>query len=187
MKQHNINSTLRVVVRQDEDAESPADFDSLGTITYSNRARHTLGSRAVNLEEHERIGREIEKGNLIGMPVFAYIHSGVAIQAAEANPFHCQWDSGRSGWVYTEPEKACQWFGWKRMSKQRMEKVLDVLKAEVQTLSQYLNGEVYRFEVQVFGEGRWSYMEGCCGGYYNEDEAMAEGILAAQALNEEVA
>ena len=185
MKQHNINSTLRVVVRQDEDAESPSDFGMLGTITYSSRARHTLGTKAVNLEEHERIGREIEKGTLIGLPVFAYIHSGVAIQAAEANPFHCQWDSGQSGWVYTEPEKACQWFGWKRVSKQRLEKVLDVLKAEVQTLSQYLNGEVYRFEVQVFGEGRWNYVDGC-GGYYNEDEAMAEGILAAQALNEEV-
>ena len=186
MKQHNINETLRVVVRQDEDAESPAEFGMLGTITYNSRARHTLGTEAVNLEEHERIGREIEKGTLIGMPVFAYIHSGVAIQAAEANPFHCRWDSGQSGWVYTEPEKACQWFGWKRVSKQRLEKVLDVLKAEVQTLSQYLNGEVYRFAVQVFGEGRWNYVDGC-GDYYSEDEAMAEGIQAAQALNEEVA
>ena len=185
MKHHNINDTLRVVVLQDEDAESPVDSDSLGTITYSGRA-YTLGSRAVNLEEHERIGREIQKGNLIGMPVFAYIHSGTALQAAEANPFHCQWDSGQSGWVYTEPEKACQWFGWKRVSKQRKEKVLDVLKAEVQTFSQYLNGEVYRFEVQVFGEGRWNYVDGC-GGYYGEDEAMAEGVLAAQEYNEEVA
>lgn len=87
MKQHNISPTLRVVVEQDEDATSPADFGMLGTVTYSSRARHTLGGRAVNLEEHERIGREIQKGNLIGMPVFAYIHSGVAIQAAEANPF----------------------------------------------------------------------------------------------------
>lgn len=186
MKHHNISATLRVVVRQDEDAENPYGFEVLGTITYSNRARHTLGSRTVNLEEHERIGREIEKGNLIGMPVFAYIHSGVAIQAAEVNPFHCRWDSGQSGWVYTEPEKACRWFGWKRMSKQRVEKVLDVLKAEVQTLSQYLNGEVYRFEVQALEGGAWNYMEGC-GGYYSEDEAMAEGIQAALALNEEVA
>lgn len=72
------------------------------------------------------------------------------------------------------------------MSKQRREKVLDVLKAEVQTLSQYLNGEVYRFDVQVFGEGRWNYVDGC-GGYYSEDEAMAEGIQAAQEYNEEVA
>lgn len=185
MKHHNINETLRVVVRQDEDAEYPADF---GTITYSSRARYTLGTKAVNLEEHERIGREIEKGTLIGLPVFAYIHSGTVIQAAEANPFHfhCQWDSGQSGWVYTEPEKACRWFGWKRVSKQRLEKVLDVLKAEVQTLNQYLNGEIYRYEVQVFGEGRWNYVDGC-GGYYSEDEAMAEGVLAAQAYVEEVA
>ena len=186
MKQHNISPTLRVVVRQDEDAENPADFGMLGEVTYSSRARHTLGTKAVNLDEHERIGREIEKGTLIGMPVFAYIHSGTVLLAAEANPFHCQWDSGQSGWVYTEPGKACRWFGWKRVSKQRLENVLDVLKAEVQTLSQYLNGEVYRFEVQVFGEGRWNYVDSC-GGYYGEDEAMAEGILAAQAYNEEVA
>lgn len=186
MKHHNINATRRVVVRQDEDAESPAECDTLGTITYSSRARHTLGTKAVNLEEHERIGREIEKGNLIGLPVFAYIHSGTALQAAEANPFHCQWDSGQSGWVYTEPEEVCRWFGWKRVSKQRMEKVLDVLKAEVQTLSQYLNGEVYRFEIQVLEEGGWDYTESC-GGYYNEDEAMAEGILAAQEYNAETA
>ena len=186
MKHHNINDTLRVVVRQDEDAESPSDFGVMGTITYSSRARYTLGTKAVNLEEHERIGREIERGTLIGLPVFAYIHSGTAIQAAEANPFNCRWDSGQSGWVYAEPEKACRWFGWKRVSKQRLEKVLDVLKAEVQTLSQYLNGEVYRYEVQVFGEGRWSYVDGC-GGYYSEDEAMAEGTLAAQEYNEEVA
>jgi len=186
MKQHNINETLRVVVRQDEDATNPADFGMLGAVTYSSRARYTLGTKAVNLEEHERIGREIEKGTLIGLPVFAYIHSGTALQAAEANPFHCRWDSGQSGWVYTEPEKACRWFGWKRVSKQRLEKVLEELKNEVRILSLYLNGEVYRYEVQVFGEGRWNYVDGC-GGYYSEDEAMAEGILAAQATNEEVA
>lgn len=186
MKQHNISPTLRVVVRQDEDAENPADFGMLGAVTYSSRARYTLGTKAVNLEEHERIGREIEKGTLIGLPVFAYIHSGTVLQAAEANPFHCRWDSGQSGWVYTEPEKACQRFGWKRVSKQRLEKVHQVLKFEVEVLGQYLNGEVYRFEVQVFGEGRWNYVDSC-GGYYGEDEAMAEGILAAQEYNEEVA
>lgn len=186
MKHHNINATLRVVVRQDTDAESPSGFDNLGTITYCRWARNILGTKAVNLEEHDRIEREIEKGTLIGIPVFAYIHGGVALQAAEANPFHCRWDSGQSGWVYTEPEKACRWFGWKRMSKRRLEKVLDVLKAEVQTLSQYLNGEVYRFEVQALEEGAWNYMEGC-GGYYSEDEAMAEGVRVAKAYIEEVA
>ena len=74
----------------------------LGKITY-NSISYRLGNEPVSLERFEAIDRGIKRGDLIGLPVYAYVHSGETIST---EPFSCPWDSGRSGWVYCTTEAA---------------------------------------------------------------------------------
>lgn len=69
----------------------------LGSITYADHSRYTLGTERISLDRFEQIGRMIDKGEYIGLPVYAYIHSGEQISTS---PFTCPFDSGRSGWIY---------------------------------------------------------------------------------------
>lgn len=182
MKHTPINNTLRVVVvKQDVDAQSPADWCNLGKITYRRSARYVLGTEAINNERYEEIERGLAKGDLIGMPVFAYVHSGSTIQAAYSNPFHCQWDSGRSGWVYASREDVLRWFGRRRMDAALKARALAVLVDEVKTYDQFLRGEVYCYHVERLEGGEWTSVASC-GDYYSEAEAETAGVEEAKDL-----
>ena len=78
----------------------------LGAITYKDSSRYRLGNEPVSLEKFEAITRGIERGDLIGLPVYAYVHSGATIATT---PFSCPFDSGRSGWVYCTLEAALEY------------------------------------------------------------------------------
>lgn len=142
----------------DEHPDNPMDpkhGDPIGTITYCSN-RYTLGTRCLtDASERIEIDAEIERGALVGMPVFAYIHSGIELQAAHSNPFHCPWDSGQSGVVYCTKEKACEEWGTPseklamavdenfKLSKETQDKALKYMAGEVETFCQYLNGECF--------------------------------------------
>jgi hypothetical protein len=153
----------------------PSEPNTDFVITYNARARYILGTRAISDEEFEHIGASIAKGKLIGMPVFAYVHSGVMLKAAEANPFTCQWDSGRSGWVYTEAHTLRSIYGVKRLTKRIKEQALKDMRAQVEEFSAYLNGDCYGFIVRdiLTGESLDS-----CWGYYGLDAVQTGGRCA---------
>lgn len=69
----------------------------LGKITYKGSSPYRLGNEPVSLGRFEQITKDINAGELIGLPVYAYVHSGETIST---QPFTCPFDSGRSGWVY---------------------------------------------------------------------------------------
>lgn len=145
----DITPTLRVRIEIDEDATNPrSEYDNLGRIAYSSRSREMLGDEPCSLDELNYIRDRIESGALVGLPVFAYIHSGVVIKAAETNPFHCPWDSGQSGYIYMTKEAAIKEWGKKVMTPRVRQKALDYLKGEVQTFSEYLGGHCYGYVVE---------------------------------------
>ena len=78
----------------------------LGKITYNVHSRYRLGNEPVSLERFEAITKGVERGDLIGLPVYAYVHSGETIATT---PFSCPFDSGRSGWVYCTLEEALKY------------------------------------------------------------------------------
>lgn len=120
--------------------------------------------------------RALPKGS-IGLPVWLYDHSGCSYVAGESNPFSCPWDSGQVGWIFTTPERAAEWFGWKRpsrpegavfrrgirvptrpiMTKARKKRILDALRQEVEIYDAWQKGDVFGWVI------------------YDEDEAMVEG------------
>lgn len=171
-----ISPTEFVEIAQDLDPISPADWDNLGEIVYSANSRYVLGTKAVTHEEMRDIARQIEIGTLIGLPVYAYIHGDVKIRAADSNPFNCPWDSGQSGFVYATSEQVFREYGGKRMTKRIREAAKNLLRAEVETFSQYLEGDVWVITHWKDGE-----VVDCCGGYYGYEYAVQEAKgLAAQ-------
>lgn len=144
----DLTPNLRIRIEYDSDPLSPREgCDPFGEIVYAS-SRYVLGDRDVGHVGLDEIRDRIDSGELIGMPVFAYIHSGVVIKAAYSNPFNCQWDSGQSGFVYCTKEAAIKEFGKVRMTKEVEAKALELLKAEVETYSQFLAGECYGYVVE---------------------------------------
>ena len=164
-----ISPTEFVEVTQDTDPISPADWDNIGEIVYSANSRYVLGTKAVSQYTLKDIARQIEIGTLIGLPVYAYIHGGVKIRAADSNPFSCPWDSGQSGFVYAPREQVFREYGGKRLTKRIREAAKNLLRAEVETFSQYLEGDVWVITHWKDGE-----VIDCCGGYYGYEYAVAE-------------
>lgn len=166
---------LRVLIEQDCDPQSPAEWDNVGEIVYTS-LRYTLGTRRVAHAQMDDIHRGIISGELIGMPVFAYVHGGAMIRTAESNPFNCPWDSGQSGFVYCTRERAIQEFPG-QVEKVVRRAALRTMAAEVETFNQYLQGDVYGYRI-MDGDNEVE----SCWGLYGLDYATKEAKAVAEAL-----
>lgn len=171
----DINPNLRVNIEYDNDPMSPTEWDNVGQIAYCS-SRETLGTENVTRDRLREIQQGIEDGSLIGLPVYAYVHSGVTIRTS---PFNCRWDSGQSGYVYCTKEKAIKEFGKKILTKRVEEAALKCLQAEVKVFDQYLTGDVYGVVVQRVlrdeeGDEAGTEELESCGGFYGLDYAREE-------------
>jgi hypothetical protein len=153
-----------VEVVADFDPISPRDDDNLGTIYYSSQ-RYKLGDECVDKSEIDRI---INDPQMIHLPVYAYIHSGVCLNTTG---FSCPWDSGMSGIIAVSKEDIRRRYGVKRITAKLMEKVFNALRAEVEIYSAYINGDVFGFQVR---DDNGDIVDSCYG-FYSEREALEEG------------
>lgn len=147
-----------IVVELDDDPLNPReDADPLGEIIYRSH-RYVLGDVDVrekygSVEAFEEMLREV---NALVVPVFAYIHSGVVLEAADGNPFygrvpqgHAEFDSGQSGVVWVSGERIAETYGEDTPATRRQAR--SVLVAEVREFSNYLNGECYMVSIRHAG------------------------------------
>jgi hypothetical protein len=74
------------------------------------------------------------------LPVYLYDHSGVTIST---RPFSCPWDSGQVGFIYVTRE-TCEETG------ENFDAAEKILKAEIETLDQYLTGDVWHYCISEF-------------------------------------
>lgn len=165
------------IVHDDCPSNPRKEYSCLGKISHNTRARTVLGDTPTTSEEDDAIEQGIRKGTLVGLPVWAYVHSGVQLVAGADNPFHCPWDSGRSGYVYATRADVLQEFGGKRMTAAIREKALKVLSAEVKEFSMYLDGDCYGFTII---DTTTDECVESCGGFYGRDaaEESARSALA---------
>ncbi|MDD9908540.1 MAG: hypothetical protein OXR62_02505 [Ahrensia sp.] len=155
-------STIRIY--HDPDAESPRDWDNLGTMVCGH-PRYTLGDMhdfgcaaefLVDLLGLDR-DRDLSVDQLLAraekvaviLPVYLYDHSGLAMNTIG---FHCPWDSGQVGFIYVTLEDIRREYGISRVSAKRRAAVVDRLRQEVDTYSDYLGGFVYGYTVERGGE-----------------------------------
>ena len=167
------NIDYKLEIFQDDCYESPREWDNMGTMICFH-SRYNLGDKHdYSREEAE----ELSKGkNIISLPLYLYDHSGITMSTSD---FGCRFDSGCYGFIYVTKENVRKEYNVKRITKKIIEKVINVLKGEVETYDQYLTGDVYGYRVskiEVCDKGHKHDEElHSCWGYYGMESVEEEG------------
>jgi len=133
-----------------EDAENPREWDNLSKVVL-NHKRYTFPNELnINFDSFaswEEIAEHIKK-ELKAVLVFAvrgYEHSGLSISLSSEYPFNDSWDSGQLGFICILEEDLIKEFG--KNTKETRKKAEAILKGEFKTFKNYLEGEVFGFEL----------------------------------------
>jgi hypothetical protein len=168
----NGNKELRIV--SDEIGDSPREWDNLGKIAYRHR-NYTLGEVAIpkelgSIEEIEKWLQESQNA-LFFIPLYIYEHSGVSLSISREYPFNDRWDSGQVGYIFITKAKLDN--EGLDLEKDK-DKIFSILKGEIETFNQYLNGEVYGFQMVTISkcdkcEHEHADIGDSCYGFYGDD------------------
>lgn len=184
-------TTYRIRVTPDAFADSPREWDNLGTMACWHR-RYNLGDEQPECSPNEHMYRlaaatlpdandlpdyddatdaqvaTVLDAHYIRLPLYLYDHSGITMRTSA---FSCPWGSGQVGFIYV------------RRGKEGMtdEALTEALQSEVATYAQYLEGDVYGFQLEravpftiTYADGRtesdadWE-PEDSCNGFYGRD------------------
>lgn len=151
---------LIVKIINDDNFESPRDWDNVGTIVCWH-SRYNLGDEQPR-ETPEEYRDEYVPDTALTLPLYLYDHSGITMRTS---PFSCPWDSGQVGFIYAPK-------GFEGMTD---EMILKCLETEVKTYDQYLTGDVWGYQIDAPEE---DCIESCWG-FYGEDVCIQEAKDAA--------
>ena len=163
----------KIVIDFDDCPINPRLDSNLGIMVcfherYRLGDKHDINSNDFSSWEEMKNFITKEKKGIVILPLYLYDHSGITMKTTG---FSCPFDSGQVGFIYTTKEKVNECFGFKqRFSKQRIEKVVNSLIAEVETYDQFLTGQVYCFKIYDENEN----LVDSCYGFYDEDECLKE-------------
>jgi hypothetical protein len=182
-------------IEQDEDPQSPRDWDNLGTM-HCWHSRYNLGDEQHAKGTSEEFFTDLGEFNEdyswtdeqyhfhraaavkraikenIYLPLYLYDHSGITINTTG---FSCGWDSGQVGWIVVSIEDIKKEYNWKVLTKKRRKQIEKYLSGEVETYDQYLTGDVWGYIIED-ENGDQSDYDSCCGFYgeeYCKEEAQA--------------
>lgn len=122
-----------------------------------------VSERYEHIDTVTRLLELIEKTGAVVLPVYAYVHSGIALSTSS-----CQFD-GELGYIVATPEAMRESFGVKRVSGKMRKLAEGILDGEVDTYGKWLNGEVYGYTVlDLYGDAVDS-----CVGFYAQSAALS--------------
>lgn len=105
--------------------------------------------------------------NYVILPLHMYDHGNVSLSTGS---FSCPWDSGQVGYVYVTKEKVTEKYGdW---TAETIAKATKCLEGEVETYSQYINGDVYGYVIK--NEELEEIDDGSCWGFYDDEYCEQE-------------
>lgn len=171
------NETVRIV--QDSYVESPRSWDNLAKMIFTGGYTHLGDNHEVNFGNEffesrqdfiyrgEQIVRRQIKDVVVCYPVHLYEHSGTSISISDSYPYNCRWDSGTIGFAIVTKEDIRKNWNIKRVTKEYIEQADRILKGEVETLNQYVMGEVYGFIVE---DENGEHIDSCYGFYGSDIE-----------------
>ena len=164
---HIFKDGTKLMITHDYMAESPREWDNLGTMVCFH-GRYNLGDKheynAGDFSSMEEIEDQIRKDNdaLIVLPLYLYDHSGITINTTG---FSCQWDSGQVGFIYISKEKARKEYSVKRISKLLKKRIEGYLVSEVKIYDQFICGDIWGYQfIDTNGDEIDS-----CWGFYGDD------------------
>lgn len=154
---------IPIRIYRDSNPENPREWSNLGTMACIHR-RYEIGDKhdytAAQLDELVR------QDHIVSLPIYLYDHGGITIRTT---PFSCRWDSGQIGYIFVTHDRIKEEYG--NTKPETIEKARRYLRHEVETMDQYLTGEVYGYRV---GEDD----DACCSrGYFGGDHEHT-GLLA---------
>lgn len=171
----------------DECAESPREWDNLGTI-YSNHRNwnpdgHTMDEILKDDAEYIQDLRSDFKRDYVYFAIHMMDHSSYAFSLASIDAkrnnyagYYMGFDCGTFGVMAVSKAKIRQEYGCKRITKKIMERVESCLNGEIKTFEAYANGYVYGFEV----EDENGDVIDSCWGFFDSDDAMEQGKDSAK-------
>jgi len=160
---------FRVSIHQDEDASAPENGNN-DLFLVTTRNRHFVVQRKGFELDSIRDGEH--KKDYHALPLFAYIHSGVALSLWRGGQFSDPWDSGQIGYVLVK----------KRQGFRNIRKAAESLMSE---WNQYLSGDVWGYIVE---DADGNNVDSCWGFYgleYVQKEARESAEYARKHETEE--
>jgi len=131
----------------DDCPESPREWCNLGKFLVPDRCKYAKNesSLRLNWDNYEDDAKTMKAAGAIFLPVFVLDHSGVKFSTGS---FGDPWDSGQIGFYVIERDDLKKEFPtWKRLSKKRLDQLKRTMRAEVDVFSDYVDGNVYGYEV----------------------------------------
>ena len=172
MKEFKLSDNKIFKIVQDEYVNSPRDDDNLGTI-YHWHKRSNLGDIDLSGKGPIEISDYVGPDDLY-LPVYCYEHGSIALSTT---PFSCSFDSSQVGFIAISQAKIIEEF----TADYDLIKIKGYLENEIKTFNQYLNNEVYGYElIQVntcehCGHGDDEIIDSCYGFY--GDDIKTNGML----------
>ena len=155
------NKILRIL--QDNNPDDPRSWDNLAKMIFVGKHKSlgdkhdfefegSYNSRQDFIEKGEIELRKYFKDVAVIKAVHLYEHSGTSISTSMSYPFDCKWDAGTIGFAVITKTDIKEEFGVKRVTKELLKRAEAILDGEVETLNQYISGDVYGFELVEVSE-----------------------------------
>lgn len=175
-----------IEIHQDEDAESPREWDNLGNMVCFHR-RYNLGDKhnykSSNFNNWDDFKKTLieDEGAYIILPLYLYDHGGITMRTTE---FSCHWDSGMVGLIYAKREDILKEYNCKKISKKTKNLVTFLLISEVKIYDEYLRGNCYGY---VITDKNGESLDSCWGFIGEVDYPIkeAKGIVDYDIIQEE--
>jgi hypothetical protein len=166
-----MNNTLTykdwtIELHNEDDAESPREWDNLGTMACFHN-RYNLGDKHDFADAEgltEAMQKLTKKGGIV-LPLYLYDHSGITMAT---KPFGDRWDSGQVGYIYVTQDRIMNEYG--ATDQAAYNKARHLLEGEVNDYDKYLRGEVY-YVVVTSPDCKISES---ISGFYDEKDAIAD-------------
>ena len=161
-------------IEQDTDPEAPDAFDDCGVWIVTTENRHfSVQPKGWDVDRAAAIARgEPAPGDepFKALPLYAYVHSGVALSLGRGYPFDCPWDSGQIGFVVVDPRE---------LSAPDDDTCGTQAALTVDAWNQYLSGDVWGYIVERVttcdhGDEHAEHVDSCWG-FYGRECAEQEG------------
>ena len=167
------NGDFKLEIHHHFNPENPRNWDNLTKMIFFGKRKHLGDSHDYDLggfnDRDDFIERGAEKLSklmdaAIIKPVHLYSHSGECISTSFEYPFNDRWDSDTIGFAVITKKDLRENYNVKKLSKQVIEKGEKNLEGEVETLNQWISGDVYGFKLFKGDEEIDS-----CWGFYGDD------------------
>ena len=168
------NERVRIV--QDEDVETPRNWGNLSKMIFTGGQEHlgdkhevdfdySFDSRQEFIERGEEIVRKHFKDVAVCYAVHMYKHSGESISIDYSGQYTCRFDSGTIGFAIVTKEDIRKEYNIKRVTQKYIDKCENIVRGEIETLNQYISGEVYGYVVEDEDEN----IIDSCYGFFGDD------------------